>query len=105
MTTVLPASPAAGVYVKVNGDEPEEAGLTEPDPFSVIVTEVALVNVFPLTVTGEVPQVFPLMLLKVIEGPFTHPHDTEKTAPVVVNPDAFLTVIVWLPFATPVNAN
>jgi hypothetical protein len=44
------------------------------------------------------------MLLSVRDGPFTHPHDTEKLLPVVVHPDAFLTVIVWLPFATPVNA-
>ena len=69
----------------------------------VIVTEVALVNVFPLTVTGTVPQVLPLMLLRVMAGPFTQPHETEKLLPVVEHPDALRTVIVWLPFATPLN--
>jgi hypothetical protein len=103
--TVFPASPAAGVYVKANGDVPEADGVTDPDPFSVIVTDVAFVNVFPLIVTGVMTQVLPLMLLRASEGPFTHPHDTEKLVPVVVHPEPFLTVIVWLPFATPVNAN
>ena len=101
--TVLPASPATGVYVKANGEVPVEAGVTEPAPFSVIVTDVALVNVLPLTVTGPVPQVLPVMLLRVRDGPFAHPHDTEKVLPVVVHPEAFLTVIEWLPFAMPVN--
>jgi hypothetical protein len=91
---VLPASPAAGVYVNANGDVPVVAGVTEPAPFSVIVTAVALVNVLPLIVTGVVPQTLPLMLLRVSEGAFAHPHDTEKLIPVVVQPEAFLTVIV-----------
>jgi hypothetical protein len=43
------------------------------------------------------------MLVSERAGPFTHPHDTEKLLPVVVHPEAFLTVIVWLPLATPVN--
>jgi hypothetical protein len=101
--TVLPASPATGVYVNANGDDPDVAGLTEPAPFAVIVTVVALVNVLPVTVTGEVPQVLPLMLLNVSVGPFAHPHDTEKLLPVVVHPEAFLIVIEWLPFTTLVN--
>jgi hypothetical protein len=101
--TVLPASPAAGVYVNVNGEVPDEAGLTEPRPFDVIVTVVALMNVLPLTVTGAVPQVLPFMLPGIINGPFAHPHDTGKMLPVVVHPEVFLTVIAWLPFATPVN--
>jgi hypothetical protein len=101
--TVLPASPARGVYVNANGEVPEEAGVTDPAPFSVIVTDVALVNVLLLTVTGSVPQVLPVMLLRVRVGPFEHPHDTEKVLPVVVHPEAFLTVIEWLPFAMPVN--
>jgi hypothetical protein len=75
-----------------------------PDPFVVIVTFVALPpNVLPLTVTGAVPQVLPLILLSVRDGPFTHPQDTEKLLPVVVHPVALLTVIVWLPLDTPVN--
>ena len=60
-------------------------------------------NVLPLTVTGAVPQVLPLMLLSVREGPFMDPHDTEKLIPVVVHPEAFFTVIEWLAFATPLN--
>jgi hypothetical protein len=43
------------------------------------------------------------MLLRVRDGPFAHPHDTEKVLPVVEHPEAFLTVIEWLPFAMPVN--
>ena len=103
MVTVLPASPAAGVYVKLNGDEEVVPGLTEPAPSPVIVTEVAFVNVFPLIVTGLVPQVFPLVAARVMAGPLTQPHETEKLFPGVVHPDEFLTVIKWLPFATLVN--
>jgi len=94
IVTALPASPAAGVYVKANGDVPAVAGVTDPAPFSVIVTVVALTKVLPITVTGAVPQVEPLMLLRVSAGALTHPHDTEKLLPVVVHPAAFLTVIV-----------
>ena len=80
---------------------PVVAGFTVPAPFSVIVTLVALPpKVLPLTVTGVVPHVLPLMLLSVTVGGFTHPHDTEKLTPVVVHPDEFITVIVWLPLAT-----
>ena len=79
-------------------------GLTEPSPFSVIVTLEALPpNILPLTVTAVVPQVLPLMLLSITAGPFIHPHDTEKLFPVALHPEAFLTAIVWLPFATPVK--
>jgi hypothetical protein len=92
--TEFPASPAAGVYVNANGDVPVVEGVTEPAPFSVIVTDVAFVKVLPLIVTGVVPQVLPLMLLRVSAGPLAHPHDTEKLLPVVVQPEAFLTVIV-----------
>jgi hypothetical protein len=31
---------------------------------------------------------------------FTHPQDTWKPEPVVVHPEEFLTVIVWLPLTT-----
>jgi hypothetical protein len=34
------------------------------------------------------------MLLRVSEGAFAHPHDTEKLLPVVMQPEVFLTVIV-----------
>lgn len=103
IVTVFPASPAVGVYVKSNGDMPDDAGFTVPAPFSVIVTVVALVNVFPLIVTGVMPQVLPLILLSVRAGAFVHPHDTKKLLPVVAHPEAFLTVIEWFPFTTPVN--
>jgi hypothetical protein len=69
----------------------------------VIVTDVALANVFPLTVTGVVPQVFPLILLSVRAGALRHPHETVKLLPVVVHPEEFLTEIIWLPSAIPVN--
>jgi hypothetical protein len=93
--TVLPISPAPGEYVKANTLDWDDVGLTVPEPFSVIVTLVALPpKVLPLTVTGVVPQVLPLVLLKVRLGGFAHPHETGKLAPVVVHPDEFLTVIV-----------
>jgi hypothetical protein len=104
MVTVLPASPAAGVYVKAKGDTPEDAGLTEPAPSSVMSTPVALPpKVFPLTVTGTVLQVLPSVLLKVTTGGLAQPHDTSKLLPVVLHPELFLTVMVWLPLETPVN--
>ena len=93
MVTVLPASPAAGVYVKLNGDVEVVPGLTEPAPSSVIVTEVAFVNELPPIVTGVITQVFPLVPARVIAGPFTQPHETEKLFPGVIHPDEFLTVI------------
>ena len=55
----------------------EDTGLTDPAPFSVIVTLVALPpNVLPLTVTGVTPHVEPLIPPKVTLGGFAHPHDT-----------------------------
>ncbi len=101
IVTVFPASPAAGVYVNAKGEVPAVAGLTDPAPFSVIVTEVAFVNVFPDIVTGVSPHVLPLVALRASSGPFAQPHETEKLVPVVVHPAAFLTVIVWLPLAIP----
>jgi hypothetical protein len=87
--------------MNANGCVPVVPGLTVPAPFFVIVTPVALPpKVLPLTVTGVVPHVLPLMLLSATAGGFTQPHDTEKLIPVVVHPDEFLTVIVWLPLAT-----
>jgi hypothetical protein len=62
-----------GVYVNVNGDFEAEFGLTEPEPFSVIVTFVALPpKVLPVTVTGVVVHVLPSVLLSVRVGGFTH---------------------------------
>ena len=92
---VFPASEAAGVYVKENGETEAETGLTDPAPFSVIVTLVALPpKVLPEIVTGVVPHVLPLMLLSVTKGESAHPHETKKTGPVVMQPNEFLTVIV-----------
>ena len=69
ITTVLPASPAAGVYVNAKGLIPDDMGKTVPAPFSVIVTLVALPpKVFPLTVSVVIPQVLPLLLLNVTVG-------------------------------------
>lgn len=87
-----------------NGDEVEDVGLTDPEPFSVIVTLVALPpNTLPLTVIGEVPQVLPLELVRVTVAGFAQPHDTKKLVPVEVHPDEFLTVMVCVPLAMPVN--
>lgn len=91
----LPASPGAGVYVNEKGELPVETGETVPAPFSVNVTAVALPpNILPVTVTGEVPHVLPELLERTTVGGFTHPHDTSKEAPVVVQPDELRTVIV-----------
>jgi hypothetical protein len=80
--------------VNENGEEFSEEGLTEPAPFSVIVTDVALVKVLPLIVTGPVPQVVPLLPERESCGSLAHPHETENAAPVDVHPALFLTVIV-----------
>ena len=79
--------------MKVNGEADARAGLTDPAPFDVIVTEVALVNVLPPTVTGVIPHVLPLVLLSARAGGSGQPHDTVKLAPGVEHPEAFLTVI------------
>jgi hypothetical protein len=95
IVTVLPASAGAGVYVNENGDEVTFEGDTEPAPSSVMATAVALPpKVLPLTVIGLVPHAVPLRLSSVTEGLFTHPHDTEKGSPVVIQPAEFLTVMV-----------
>ena len=87
IVTTFPISASAGVYVNENGDVEAEDGDTVPDPFSVIVTLVALPpNVLSLTVSGVVPQVLPEELLRVIVGGFAHPHDTSKLGPSVVHP-------------------
>ena len=101
MITVCPASPVAGLYVNANGWLTAEPGVTIPAPFSVIDTLVALPpKILPLTVTGNVLQVLPLLLLRVTVGGLTHPHDTMKADPAVVHPDEFFTVIVCVPLAT-----
>ena len=42
--------------------------MTEPAPFSLIVTFVAFSNLLSATVIGVIPQVVPLVLLSVING-------------------------------------
>ena len=92
IVTVLPLSPLAGLYVKAKGLTLDEEGLTVPDPFSVIVTVVALpLNVLSETVTGSVPHVLPLVELRIMSEGFTHPHETAKIPVVVTHPWAFLT--------------
>lgn len=76
INTLFPLSPLFGVYVNANGDFVAEDGLTEPVPLVVIVTfDVLPPKVLPLTVTGVVPHVLPLVLAKVTVGGLTHcPH-------------------------------
>jgi len=101
MITVLPASAATGVYVKVNGEVVDEVGLTVPPPFSEIVTLVAPPpKVFPLTVTAVTPQVLPVVAERVTVAGLPQSQATEKIDPVVVQFDAFRTVIVWFPLLT-----
>ena len=78
-----------------NGGVDKEEWLSVPAPFSVNVTLVAVPpKVFPLTVTGDIPQVLPLADLSDSVGGLAHPHDTRKLGPLVVHPSEFLTVIV-----------
>jgi hypothetical protein len=73
ITIVFPRSSLAGEYVNAKGDELTRDGVTEPLPFSVMVTLVALPpNVLPLTVTCVKPQMLPLVLLKARIGLFAH---------------------------------
>lgn len=83
------------------GEVDEEAGVTVPPPFSVIVTLVALPpKVLPLTITAVMPQVLPEVAPRVSRGGFVQLQLTENSGPVVVQSDALRTVMVWLPFAT-----
>jgi hypothetical protein len=92
ITTTLPASAAAGVYVIENGEVAEEAGLTDPAPSSVMVTAVVLpLNVLPVIVTGVLPHTLPLVAPRMTAGGLTHPHSISKTLPNVTQPSAFLT--------------
>ena len=73
ITIMFPISFLPGVYVNENGDSDTVAGLTEPSPFSVILTCVALPpKTLPLIVTGVVPHVLPVLLLRVTTGSLTH---------------------------------
>jgi hypothetical protein len=66
-------SPLFGVYVKVKGLFDTEVGVTEPLPFSVIVTFFALPpKVFPDIVTGVRLQIVPEVLIIVTVGLFVH---------------------------------
>jgi hypothetical protein len=56
--------------------------------------------VLPVTVTGVVPHVLPVVALSESAGGLTHPQVTVNIVPVVVQPEAFLTDKKWLPFAT-----
>ena len=99
--TVLPPSAASGVYVNWKGDTVDETGSTEPAPFSVIATLVALPpKVFPVMVTGVVPHVLPVVALSARVGGLTHPQVTVNIVPVVVQPEAFLTDKKWLLLVT-----
>jgi hypothetical protein len=90
---VFPISEADAVYVNVKGEDVIVAGLTEPPPFAVIVTCVALPpNLFADTVTGVAPHAVPVVDDRLMEGPFTQPHSTANSFPVVVHPALFLTV-------------
>jgi hypothetical protein len=90
--------------VNEKGETLTTVGNTDPAPFSVIVMEVALpLKEFPLTVIGTFPQTFPVLLLRITEGPLTHPHDTENGCPVAVHPEELRTVIVCVPFGTSVK--
>jgi hypothetical protein len=80
--------------VNEKGEVVLETGLTDPLPFSVIVTLVALpLKVLLLTVSAVVPQTLPLYALNVTIGGLTHPQLTEKFVPVAVQPELLRTVI------------
>ena len=66
IVTVLPASTASGVYVKLNGELLTVVGETDPAPFSLMVIVLAFINVLPFMVIGTSTQVEPEVLLSVI---------------------------------------
>jgi hypothetical protein len=73
IVTDFPKSPLAGVYLNENGEVFAEAGVTEPLPFPVIVTRVALPpKVFPAIVIIVNPHVLTVVLLRVTVGGLTH---------------------------------
>jgi hypothetical protein len=83
--TTLPLSPDAGVYVNANGDVVNVGTSTEPAPFSVMDTLVALPeNVFPGRVNGVVPHVLSLARLSVSTGALTQPQLTANMPESVV---------------------
>jgi hypothetical protein len=89
--TILPLSPAEGVYVNENGEAIKVVALKDPDPFEVRVTLVALPeNVFPVTVIGDVPHVLSLAMLSESFGAFTQPQFTANILVRVVQ-STFLT--------------
>ena len=61
IVTILPASSAEGVYVKMKGDDVAVAGTNDPCPLLVSVTPVALPpKTLSLTVSPSRVQVVPL---------------------------------------------
>jgi hypothetical protein len=85
----------------LKGEAVAEVGVTEPPPFSVIVTLVALPpKVFPVTVIAVTPHVLPDVADSVRRGGLTHPQLIENSVPAVVHPDELRTVILWVPLAT-----
>ena len=83
IVTIL--SPAAGVYVKLNGELVAEVMFSVPFPFSDNPTFVALPpNVLPLMVIGVPMQVLPLVLLKLTVGWLAHPQLLTVILPVAL---------------------
>jgi hypothetical protein len=78
-------------------------GVTVPCPFEVIVTFVAFTNVDPEMVTGVDTHVMPDSDERVSVGGLAQPQATVKVLPVVEQPLAFMTVMLWLPFVTPLK--
>lgn len=77
IVTIFPASPAAGVYVKLNGEELALPGFTLPKPLWLRLTAVALPpKVLALTVIGVMPQVDPAFEPRVTTGLLAQPQFT-----------------------------
>jgi hypothetical protein len=94
MVIVLSPSDNAGVYANEKGDVLAEEGTRVPAPLWVRVTLVALPpKLLPVTVTGVIPQVLPVRLLRVTVGPFIHPHETLNGTPDFSHPEEFFAVI------------
>lgn len=65
--------------------------MTEPAPFSVMVTLVALPpKLLPFTVKGVRPQVLSAVSARVNAGAFIQPHDVANIPVVVTQPAPFL---------------
>jgi hypothetical protein len=90
--------------VKLKGEVVVEDGVRVPRPVVVMETVLAFEKVLLPTVIGVVPHVLPVDAKSERAGGVAQPQATLIELPTVVQSEVvFLTVIKWLPSATPVK--